>query len=1010
MKFIALAAIFSIITAVGLDAAASTIENPRYRLRIDLDIKNSSLNGVADIILPAPAKLRIPTAVMPESSEFNGKPFEINANKDGVFDLPKQGRLVIKYKIVAPGARESANAGNPGVIEDIAITDKGVSLTGGWHPELSGMAIYELTAILPKGYTAISEAEQVVSTDTAESTEFRFNFPHPTEGITMAAGRYEVKSVKHEGVDIVSYFFPEDAGLADKYIERAKGYIKLYNDMLGPFPYKRFGIVENFLQSGYSMPTYTLLGSEVVKLPFITETSLGHEMLHQYFGNYVYVDMERGNWCEGLTSYLADHLYDEQKGIGASHRKKLLIDYANYVNASNETGLSEFGSRQDRATRSIGYGKAAMVFHMLKSEAGDNAFYEGLRLFIKDNAFKRASWADIREALEKTTGKDYKRFLNQWVNRRGVLKFTVQDSRAILIKGKPAVSFDVIQQGADEYKFRLPVTVIMKNGLEHQAVMEIEDAKKHVEITLSDDPIRLVIDKNYDLMRWLDEDETPAVMSSILGAETKIIASAKSDEINNIMEPLINALKGEGFTIKPESEIKDSDLKEASIILLDANGAVVNRLFGGALPAIDYAGTSDEGFSLTVIPNPINDSGAVAIARTKNREEAASSARRIPHYGRYSHIGFNNGRNTSKTVAPSDDGVVINLSHPVTAVQPHKMTGLNDVIKSIIENPVVYVGEGHTMYEDHKIQLDVIRALKESGAKFAIGMEMFQRPYQKPLDEYIKGNTDEKVFLKDSEYFKRWKFNYHLYREIIDYARANNIHIIALNQKSETIKKISSGGLDALSAEERAEIPPYLDMSDADYKRRLRRIFGEHSNRGAGGRDFENFYLSQIVWDETMAMSVNDYIKANPGNKVVVLAGKGHVEYGSGIPKRLKRLNGLNYGVIVSADGPEIEPGVADFVLFPKQLSAPEPAMLGVTIELRETGLSIKGIAPGGAAAKAGLKEGDIILAIDGVAISAMEDLQLALFDKKPGDEVKIKIKRTKMIFFQSEMEVGVRF
>ena len=83
------------------------------------------------------------------------------------------------------------------------------------------------------------------------------------------------------------------------------------------------------------MPTFTLLGRNVVKLPFIVRTSLGHEILHQWFGNSVYIDSNKGNWAEGLTTYLADHFYADQSGEGVDYRKQILIDYQSYVNIDN---------------------------------------------------------------------------------------------------------------------------------------------------------------------------------------------------------------------------------------------------------------------------------------------------------------------------------------------------------------------------------------------------------------------------------------------------------------------------------------------------------------------------------------------------------------------------------------------------------------------------------------------------------------------------------------------------
>ena len=85
----------------------------------------------------------------------------------------------------------------------------------------------------------------------------------------------------------------------------------MYEKYTGKYPFRRFSVVENFLPAGYSFPTFTLLGKDIVKMPFIVDTSLGHEVLHQWFGNLVYNPDKGGNWSEGLTTYVADHLYKE---------------------------------------------------------------------------------------------------------------------------------------------------------------------------------------------------------------------------------------------------------------------------------------------------------------------------------------------------------------------------------------------------------------------------------------------------------------------------------------------------------------------------------------------------------------------------------------------------------------------------------------------------------------------------------------------------------------------------
>jgi len=83
-------------------------------------------------------------------------------------------------------------------------------------------------------------------------------------------------------------------------------------------------------------------------------------------------------------------------------------------------------------------------------------------------------------------------------------------------------------------------------------------------------------------------------------------------------------------------------------------------------------------------------------------------------------------------------------------------------------------------------------------------MEMFQHPFQHVLDEYIAGKTDEKTFLQRSEYFKRWRFNYNLYKGIIDFARERQLKVLALNIRREIIDKISAKGIGSLTEDERS--------------------------------------------------------------------------------------------------------------------------------------------------------------------------------------------------------------
>ena len=178
-----------------------------------------------------------------------------------------------------------------------------------------------------------------------------------------------MQTAKAGEIPVSTYFYPQSRQFAATYLQAATGYLDLYQPLFGPYPFDKFAVVENFFPTGYGYPSWTLLGSSVVALPFIVETSLGHEIAHCWWGNGVWVDYTRGNWSEGLTTYVADHLYKERQSPeeAREYRLKILRDYAALVTEENDFPLAEFISRSTAAEQAIGYGKAAMVFHMARS-------------------------------------------------------------------------------------------------------------------------------------------------------------------------------------------------------------------------------------------------------------------------------------------------------------------------------------------------------------------------------------------------------------------------------------------------------------------------------------------------------------------------------------------------------------------------------------------------------------------------------------------------------------------
>ena len=230
-------------------------------------------------------------------------------------------------------------------------------------------------------------------------------------------GPYRRYSQTHDGIEIVVYLLQADDQLARRYLQTTAEYIRLYSDWIGAYPYAKFAIVENRWQTGYGMPSFTLLGSRVIRLPFILHTSLPHEILHNWLGNGVYIDFSKGNWSEGLTAYMSDHYSNEKQGKGDEYRRKALERYANFAAEGRDFPLSEFKSRHEEASQAIGYSNSLMLFHMLRNQAGDELFNDRIGMFWERYRFQYADFIDVNKQLYPE--KDYEVFVEQWVYRTG---------------------------------------------------------------------------------------------------------------------------------------------------------------------------------------------------------------------------------------------------------------------------------------------------------------------------------------------------------------------------------------------------------------------------------------------------------------------------------------------------------------------------------------------------------------------------------------------------------------
>lgn len=327
-----------------------------------------------------------------------------------------------------------------------------------------------------------------------------------------------------------------------------------------------------------------------------------------------------------------------------------------------------------------------------------------------------------------------------------------------------------------------------------------------------------------------------------------------------------------------------------------------------------------------------------------------------------------------------------------------KLGELDGLIDQLVDDRVVFVGESHDRYEDHLNQLAIIRGLRERGQALAIGMEFFQQPFQAQLDAYLAGTISEEEFLRQTEYFERWRFDYRLYQPILRYAKEHGIPLIALNVPREITDKVGDSGIASLSAEEARQIPSDIDRDDQDYREHIRMVFDMHPK--PDDASFEHFLEVQLLWDEGMADRAAKWLEEHPERQLVVLAGSGHVEYGRGIPARLKRRLDLPLSIVMSGQQRALDPAMADYLLFPQPVDLPKTGLMGVMLDTDSEGkgVAVQGFAQQSGAREVGVKEGDRIVKVGEVPVAAYSDIRIALMDSRPGQQVPVEVLREAIV------------
>ncbi len=335
---------------------------------------------------------------------------------------------------------------------------------------------------------------------------------------------------------------------------------------------------------------------------------------------------------------------------------------------------------------------------------------------------------------------------------------------------------------------------------------------------------------------------------------------------------------------------------------------------------------------------------------------------------------------------------------------------LPDLLDTLAGRPAVVLGESHASAEDHRWQLHTLAALHGRSPNMVLGFEAFPRRLQSVLDRWVAGEINERAFLEQSRWDEVWGFPSSLYMPLFDFARMHRIPMVALNVERTLVARVGREGWDAVPADAREGLgtpaparPPYVAA--------LARVFGDHRPPATAGTAsaadpaFRRFVEAQLTWDRAMAEAIAAGHARPGGPLVVAVVGRGHAEYGFGIPHQLTDLGLLGAAVLVTwpagRDCAELllEDGtaVADAVFgvaTEDAGAAPQGPRLGVRLGQADGGVRIEEVTEDSVAAAAGLEAGDLVREAAGRAVGSPGDLAATLRRQPYGTWLPLRVER----------------
>jgi aminopeptidase N len=470
----------------------------------------------------------------------------------------------------------------------------------------------EIIMTVPAKYVTLSNgrlASQKLNGDGTRTDTWKMELPHAPYLFMMAVGDFKIYKDQWRGKEVSYYLEPKYAPYAKDIFGYTPEVMEFYSKTLGvDYPWNKYAqiVVRDYVSGAMENTTATLHGVQVqaTKRELIdgrpeSETDIVHELFHQWFGDYVTTESWSNLTVNESFADFSEALWMEHKhgkDAGDAHAYGNMAQYLADPDAKTKNLVRFHYADKEDVFDVVTYQKGGQILNMLRNYLGDAAFFKGLNIYLKQNAFGNGEAQQLRLALEQASGLDLNWFFNQWYYSPG------HPELSISYKWDEASHKETVylQQTQAADAFTLPFAVdIYAGGKKERHKVWMNGRTDTLTFNVATKPDLVNVDGDKILLakkadhKTLDEfafqyANAPLYMDRFEAIDT----AAKSQTNKTSQKILLAALKDKYFGLRTKAiqalSLSDADVKAAAfpVLINIANSDEKTTVRAAALTAI----------------------------------------------------------------------------------------------------------------------------------------------------------------------------------------------------------------------------------------------------------------------------------------------------------------------------------------------------------------------------------------------------------------------------------------